>query len=556
VECLTEFTCSVFVDGELPDLEFRQVEKHIETCEACRAMSAAFREESRLLVACIQEIDFMESVEATSPERSERAVGPVARPIDVAKFGGILVGLSAFIKLAMSSPENIVLPSIPVNLDWLDPSNLYGRLNWLLSTIAFIAAEGISKMTSLIDSLSFVALFVLILAGAFMVVRRSIGKSAIVAALGTILLIVGSSSSSYAMDVRNAGQNNVMTLPMDQIVDDNLFATGESVIINGTVTGDLFAFARSVTINGTVKGNVITGASNIEVPGIVEGSILAGGQNIQVSGKVTHNVVGFGQSFIIGKEATVGGDAAGFGNAIHMAGSLAHNFYAFGLADISGTVGRNVTFHGATISVLPSARIGGDLRSYVQKAETVHVDSSATIGGKQTIELPQPGPSQYSTFKFYFAEILRAAAAFVTGILLMLLFPRLRNAGFSDVVSILKSGGIGFLFIFATPIAAIIVAVTLIGLPVALVGLVAWCLGLYLAKIIIANFIGRTLLTSQGDRMSSVALGLLVGLALVFIAINLPFIGGLIHFVLVLIGFGALIMTVYGSFQAEHDSGR
>jgi hypothetical protein len=79
----------------------------------------------------------------------------------------------------------------------------------------------------------------------------------------------------------------------------------------------------------------------------------------------------------------------------------------------------------------------------------------------------------------------------------------------------------------------------------------AWLLGLYLAKIIVANFVGRTLIARDGDRFSTAALGLLAGLALVFMAINLPYIGGLIHFLLVLIGFGGLVLSVYRSFQKQ-----
>ena len=551
MECLTEFTCSVFVDGELTDLESRQVEAHLAICEHCRAMTAALREENRLLIASIQEIDMTDP--AVVPV-SAAPVAQAARPMDVLKWGGVLIGLSALIRIAMSTPEQLSLPSIPANLDWLNPSNLSGSLNWLTSTIAYFASEGVSRMTSLADSLSFVALIVLIFAGAVMLIRRSISRGAMVATLGLLLLIV-SASSGFAMDVRNMGQDKIVTVPAGQTVDDSLFATGDTVIIDGIINGDLIAFARHVSINGTIKGNLITAGSSVDVSGIVEGSILIGGQNIQLNGKVAHNLMSIG-TITIGKDAAIGGDAAGFGNEIHMNGNIARSFYAFGITDIAGTIGRNVTFRGSTITVLPSARISGDLKSYVPRAETVHIDPSATIGGKQTVELPKPGPSRYATFSFYFSQLLHVAAAFVAGFLLLLIVPSLRRLGFSDSISVLKSGGIGFLLVFATPIAALCVAITVVGLPVAFVGFVTWLLGLYLAKIVVANFIGRTLLASQGDRMTSVALGLLVGLVLIFVAINLPYVGGLIEFVLVLIGFGALAMNVYGSFRAEPGFGR
>ena len=127
---------------------------------------------------------------------------------------------------------------------------------------------------------------------------------------------------------------------------------------------------------------------------------------------------------------------------------------------------------------------------------------------------------------------------------------------FSDAVTVLKSGGIGLLLAIATPIAAVIVMITWVGLPIGLIGVVAWLLGLYFAKILVANFIGRTLLLSDMNRLSSVVLSLLLGLLLVFIAINLPYIGWLIHFLLVIIGFGGLIMTLFNSFRPSHDFGR
>jgi hypothetical protein len=98
--------------------------------------------------------------------------------------------------------------------------------------------------------------------------------------------------------------------------------------------------------------------------------------------------------------------------------------------------------------------------------------------------------------------------------------------------------------------------ITFVGFPLGLTAMVAWLLALYLAKILVANFIGRTLLLSDMNSLSSVVLSLLVGLLLVFIAFNLPYIGWLIHFLVVVIGFGALIMTIFNSFRPSHDFGR
>jgi anti-sigma factor RsiW len=557
VECLTEFTCSVFVDGELPEDESRQAEEHLAACPSCRKLAGALREESRILVACIQEIDMTNSVPAAAPVQVEK-VEKAARPVDIAKFGGLLVGLTTLIRLAMSSPENFALPSSPVNLDWLDPSKLSGGLSWLGGFIAFFAEQGVSGMASLVNSLSTVTTFVLLVAAVGILVRRSLAKGAfasMLAALGGIVLIMASMpSSSYAIDIKadQAEKNKVLLIPVDQVVDDSLFAAGGTVIIDGTINGDLIAFAsRLVTVHGTVKGNIVSAAQNIEIVGTVEGSVIAAGSSVQVNGKVLRNVLGFGNSVSLGKDGNVGGDFGAFSSSTRVDGNVTRNFYGFGLADIAGIIGRNAVFHGSNLNVLSSARIGGNLTSYVQKAETVHVETGSVIGGKQSVELSKREPRRSSALGAIFSEGLHVAAAFVTGIVLLLLFPGVRRITFAEIPAILISGGVGFLGLVAMPIAAIILMVTLVGIPVALISFIAWFAGMYLAKILVANFIGRTLIARNGDRFSTAALGLIVGLLLVFIAINLPYIGPMIHFILVLIGFGGLIMSIYRSFKVE-----
>ncbi len=557
--CLTEFDCSVFVDGEMPDLEIRDVEEHLNTCASCREMVLAYREESRLLVHYVQEIDLQESAQPTAvlQEKSE-PLPRLPRRADAAKFGAGLVGLATLIQLAMSAPEKLDLPFMPINLDWMDPSNLTGKLNLLSGGVVFLAAEGLSKMTSFIVGLSGIAVFALMAAGIVTLLRRSARKSAIVAIVAMMGVLALAVVPGYGMDVRLAQGNTdkMISIPANQTVDDNLFATGDTVIIDGTINGDLIAFARQVIVHGVVKGNVITGAQSIEISGTVEGSIITGGQTIQINSKVSHNVLAFGQSVTLGKEAAIEGDASVFGNETHLNGSVGHSYYPFGLADIAGTVGRDTKFRGATITLLPSARIAGDLVAHVPRAEAVHVSPGASVGGRQTIEIQTPKPSQYRTFGFYFYELIRMLAAFLVGILLLLLFPGLRRMNFSDALTVLKSGGIGFLIMIAMPIAAVIVMITLIGFPIGLIAVTAWLLGLYFAKILVANFLGRVLLLSDMSRFSSVVLSLLLGLLIVFIAINLPYIGWLIHFLVVIVGFGGLILTLFNSFRPSHDFGR
>jgi hypothetical protein len=53
--CLTELTCAVYADGELSPGEARAAEQHLAGCARCRALVAAFRDESRVLAAALEE---------------------------------------------------------------------------------------------------------------------------------------------------------------------------------------------------------------------------------------------------------------------------------------------------------------------------------------------------------------------------------------------------------------------------------------------------------------------------------------------------------------------
>src|SRR5207237_7197476 len=97
----------------------------------------------------------------------------------------------------------------------------------------------------------------------------------------------------------------------------------------------------------------------------------------------------------------------------------------------------------------------------------------------------------------------------------------------------------------ALPIAATKASITLIGLPLGLIAFALWCIAVYAAKIVVAAFLGRSLLKGNAEAGPATALALLAGLVPVFIGINLPYIGGMINFFLILLGLGAIAIGAY-----------
>ena len=73
-------------------------------------------------------------------------------------------------------------------------------------------------------------------------------------------------------------------------------------------------------------------------------------------------------------------------------------------------------------------------------------------------------------------------------------------------------------------------------------------IGLYFSKAVIAQIIGRGVLRNP-QAPPHYAATLLVGLVIVIVAINLPWIGGLANFVLTLVGFGVIVSLLLARFN-------
>ena len=94
----------------------------------------------------------------------------------------------------------------------------------------------------------------------------------------------------------------------------------------------------------------------------------------------------------------------------------------------------------------------------------------------------------------------------------------------------------------AVPGVAVLVAFTLIGLPLAAIAIVLWLIALYLAQIVVAYVVGARLLRGRGSHYAAL---LALGLAVVMLVVNVPFLGGLVSFLLTICGLGLLALFLW-----------
>jgi cytoskeletal protein CcmA (bactofilin family) len=534
VICPTELQCSTYADGELPENEARLVAEHLESCGTCRRLVDALCAEREVLVRCFQDTEFLEF------ELEDSETAPAATGLGIS-FWQFAVGLVAIAALIRPVFDFLAAFEWPDNLDWLNPFSSSGQITLLFSTATYVVPQIIASAGSVLNALSFIVFAALMIAMFMMLVRRSVMTGAV---LSVIALVTVFSSSSYAFDVRRS--NQPVTIPPGETIDDTLVVLGDSVDIDGTVSGDLIALARRVSIRGTVKGSVFSLAQQLEIEGTVEGTVIGGARSIQASGQITRNLYAFGQDVMITSKGHVEGNAATFSAISNIDGAIGRDLVDFSATtSIHGDIAHNVLARAQTVSVLAPAHIGGNLTAHVQRKENLHVDVGSKVDGTTNIEFTTPRPSRYATLSFYIWQCIWLVAAFLTGMVTFWVFPSLARLSLDTSQALLIAAGLGFLGLVVPPIAAIIISITLIGLPLGLIMLAAWIVAGYLAKIVIAVFLGRSMLASREVQAPALALTLLAGLVPIYIAINLPYVGGLISFVLILLGLGGLMKTIY-----------
>ncbi|MFA9416148.1 polymer-forming cytoskeletal protein [Natrinema sp. HArc-T2] len=297
---------------------------------------------------------------------------------------------------------------------------------------------------------------------------------------------------------------------------DELQAVGGTVVVRGTVTGDVSAAGGDIRIEetGQVDGNLEGGAGSVTIAGTVAGDVDVG------AGSVT-----------VAENGTVNGTfTAGAGTVV-----------IDGAIEDDAEIGAETIRLGETATITGDLRYGGDLEGNTDAvAGNIEEDPSLGVDVAPAV---QP-----------FASWLFAAYAFavnlVLGAILLALFPRF-SGRVADRVATgpLRSGLVGLGVFVGVPILLIALAITIIGIPLSVIGILVFALLLWIGTVYgffaVASWILS--LVGLGNRWLALIVGLLVGAALTLV----PIVGDLVTLLVLLLGLGAITRALYGHRRAN-----
>ncbi len=346
----------------------------------------------------------------------------------------------------------------------------------------------------------------------------------------------------------------VEVLSKGQTIDSDFFKVGNTVLIEGDVRGDTFLAGGLVTVNGNIDGDLFIAGGKVNVNGSVSNNIRIMGGDVTISGKVGRNVLLLGGNLTIDKQAAIGGSliAAG-GNLDLSAAEIGRGFRFFGSRIYLNTRVSNEAYVVAQEQFMlgPQASVAGNLK-YTGKQAAV-LEPGATVSGTILFE-PQAKDEQFPRYfglqKYFDAfkrlkpltEILTMVVSFIIGFILLGLFPK----GFEKAIMAMENRpyavfGWGIITILITILVVFLLTITIVGIPLAFFTFLISIFVAFIARFIIAFFVGRKImLTKFGERRGwAMVLGLIVFTVLGLI----PYIGTLIHWLLLTFAIGAMVLA-------------
>jgi cytoskeletal protein CcmA (bactofilin family) len=175
-------------------------------------------------------------------------------------------------------------------------------------------------------------------------------------------------------------QSNVVLVRADDVVEEDLYAAGNTIVVSGVVRGDLIAVAfDSIRIDGVVEGDVFAISTRIEVTGRIEGSLRVAGGTVVVDGTVGDDLFVGALTAQANSGSTVGRDVLVWSRTAELLGTVGRRIEGTqNRTRIGGNVGSGIDVTTSSLTLLPGLRVDGDVR-YI-------ADDAAVIADTVTIE--------------------------------------------------------------------------------------------------------------------------------------------------------------------------
>lgn len=345
-----------------------------------------------------------------------------------------------------------------------------------------------------------------------------------------------------------------VTANLGQVVVDG-FVSGDvasrmgEVVINGSVGGNVNAGLGTTRVNGTVGGNIDSGFGDLTLNGSIDGNVNSKGGNIYIGGAVNGDVYLERGIVELGPDAAVVGRVAVGRGLVRKDDTASAGSIEIG-EEVSPSElqedGREDGYH-----------FHGLERTLGERIADGAISTINNVLGRFGIFIPglsaQPEVSVSPLIRFYGSiarGIINLLVLFALAVFTYALFPRqVKTAG--DAISERTGPVLGW-GILATLLAVplmVLLAITIIGIPLILVQIIVLAAAALLGYAGIADLLGRRILKTASSSTSGSIGAIALGVLIIGLVAMIPVLGNLVSLAVFIIALGAALATRFGTVQ-------
>jgi cytoskeletal protein CcmA (bactofilin family) len=338
---------------------------------------------------------------------------------------------------------------------------------------------------------------------------------------------------------------------------DDLFMAGADLRLAEGIPGDALLAGGRIITSGSVRGDEVVAGGQLELGANVDGSLYAAGGRVRLGGKAARNARLAGGDVAVGPEADVQGGLSVGGGQVEIDGRVGKYLQVgAGRTRIDGHVAGDADVASGELSVGPAAVIDGALTYYGPQPAVV-APGAQIKGGLHYVERRHWSYGAHGGVRrgFGVGGWIWLIGWMIVGSILLTLWP-----GFARSVTDVALRRtwltmlLGFIVLVCVPVAIVLSLITIIGIPLALLGICLYLLLFPLGYLAAAVAIGDSFL-SRLRRGTEILTGqrvlmLLAVLVALFVLTRVPVLGGILRFLVILVGVGSLVMAVAARHRA------
>ena len=332
---------------------------------------------------------------------------------------------------------------------------------------------------------------------------------------------------------------------------DNYYAAGNHIEVTTPMGADVIVAGRQIDIVRPVAGDIWAAGWRVVLSDRADDDVRIAAGEVEVDAAVAGDLTIAGGDVIIGPQSRVGGRSWLTGGTVRLNGILEREVrVAAATVQIAGEIRQPLAVTAETLEILPSARILGPLT--YKGSSVARIAEGAIVNGPITYDrIPAREAERARAFPAI-SGVLFALHLLLGGLLVVFFLPRVETS----VVATLRTRPgwsllTGFALVVATPVAAVLLVVTILGLPIGLAMGALYGIALFSAVVMSAFFVGdvEARLFHAGPMVTRGQHALLLVAGVLTLALARSVLGGFIVVASVLFGFGALALSGYHAYM-------